>query len=112
MKCLPVLYLTKTSILEVKKAVESAKCGKAVGFDGIPVEVLKNDTTVIFLYILFNICSSSGGVPSIWGKLIINPIPKASTNAPRDTLSYRSIYLHHLCIKYIALHSAKKVLHT
>ena len=81
------------SILEVKKAVESAKIGKACGFDGIPVEVLKNDSTVIFLHTLFNICFSSGNVPSIWGKCIINPIPKASTNDPRDPLSYRGISL-------------------
>ena len=36
------------SIFEVKKAIDSAKRGKATGIDNIPTEVLKNDTAVSF----------------------------------------------------------------
>ena len=81
------------SIFEVKKAIDGAKRGKAAGFDNIPVEVLKNDTAVSFLHILYNICFDNGTVPSYWGNCIINPIPKSSTSDKRDPLSYRGISL-------------------
>ena len=55
------------SIFKVKKAIDSAKRGKATGIDNIPIEVLKNDTAVSFLQILFNICFDNGIVPSDWG---------------------------------------------
>ncbi len=41
------------TILEVNKAVDNANRGKAHGADNIPAEVLKNDTTVLFLHALF-----------------------------------------------------------
>ena len=81
------------SIFEVKKAIDGAKRGKVAGFDNIPVEVLKNDTAVSFLQILYNICFDNGTVPSDWGNCIINPIPKSSTSDKRDPLSYRGISL-------------------
>jgi len=81
------------SILEVKHAVESANRGRAPGFDTIPVEVLNNDISVAFLHVLFNACFSSGRMPSVWGKCVINPIPKASSADARDPLSYRGISL-------------------
>ena len=81
------------SIFEVKKAIDSAKRGKATGIDNIPTEVLKNDIAVSFLHVLFNICFDNGIVPSDWGKCIINPIPKSSTTDRRDPLSYRGISL-------------------
>ena len=81
------------SILEVKKAIFQAKNGKAYGTDEIPAEVLKNDTTVFFLYVLFNLCFQNSVAPTIWSKTIINPIPKSSTLDPRDPLSYRGISL-------------------
>lgn len=59
------------SILEVKKAVHTSKREKANGLDGIPSEVLKNDTAIL----LFNTCFEKGTVPTIWGKSIVNPIP-------------------------------------
>ncbi len=67
--------------------------GKATGVDNIPSEVLKNDTTISFMHVLFNVCFDAGVVPSLWGKCIINPIPKSSTSDPRDPLSYRGIAL-------------------
>ena len=57
------------SILEVKKAVDIAKRGKACGFDNIPSEVLHNDSTVYFLHVLFNVCLNKGIVPSVWEKM-------------------------------------------
>ncbi len=72
---------------EVNLAVNHAKRGKAQGADNIP------DTTVMFLHALFNVCFSSSTVPSIWGKCIINPIPKSSSSDPRDPLAYRGIAL-------------------
>ena len=59
----------------------------------MPTEVLKNDTSVSFLHVLFNICFESGFVPSVWSKSIINPISKSSQSDPRDPLSYRGITL-------------------
>ena len=38
------LFNHNISILEVKRAVDSANRGKACGFDNLPTEVLKNDT--------------------------------------------------------------------
>ena len=81
------------SIFEAEKAIDSAKRGKATGIDNIPTEVLKNDTAVSFLHVLFNICFDNGIVPYDWGKCIINPISKSSTTDRLDPLSYRGISL-------------------
>jgi hypothetical protein len=81
------------SILEVFNAVKQAKNGKAWGCDNIPMEILKNDCSVSFLHILYNICFSKGIIPSAWNKIIISPIPKSSTADPRDPLSYRGLSL-------------------
>ena len=43
------------SILEIKKAIDDAKYGKAFGIDEIPAEVIKNDVSVMFLHVLFNV---------------------------------------------------------
>ncbi|XP_060589316.1 uncharacterized protein LOC132744577 [Ruditapes philippinarum] len=86
-------FNNQISILEVKKAIDKAKLKKATGFDKIPSEVLKNDTTVVFLHALFNVCFDKGIVPSVWNKCLINPIPKSSTADGRDPLSYRGISL-------------------
>lgn len=89
----PSIFNESISILEVKTAICRANCGKACCFDNIPVEVLNNDVSVAFLHVLFNVCFSSGTMPSIWGKCVINPIPKTSSIDPCDSLSYRSISL-------------------
>ena len=81
------------SILEVKKAVNGAKRGKACGVDQIPSEVLQNDVSICFLHVLFNVCFDKGLVPALWGQCVIKPIPKSSSNDPRDPLSYRGIAL-------------------
>ena len=67
--------ITCFSILEVVKAVQNAKLGKASGVDCIPSEVLKNDSPVLLLHSLFNVCFQTGQVPTLWSRSIINPIP-------------------------------------
>ena len=86
-------YNQHIRIFEVKKVIDAAKRGKASGIDNVPVEVLKNDTAVSFLHVLFNICFDNGIVPADWGKCIIKPIPKSSTPDRRDPHSYRGISL-------------------
>ena len=86
-------YNDHISILDDKKSIDDAKKGKASGIDNIPVDVLKNDTAVSFLHVLFNICFDTGIVPSECGKCIINPIHKSSTSDRRDPLSFRGISL-------------------
>ena len=61
--------------------------------DEVPGEVLKNAKVIAFLHQFFKVCFESGKIPETWSKGIINPIPKASTKDPRDTLSYRGITL-------------------
>ena len=80
-------------MVEVEAAIKSAKSGKAVGIDEIPVETLRNSQSKRFLLELFNACFSTGKIPSTWYKGIINPIPKCSTKDPRDPFSYRGITL-------------------
>lgn len=81
------------SLLEVKKAVDKVKRGKACGVDELPSEVLKNDATILFLHALYNICFENGITPSLWNRCIINPIPKSTTADPTDPMSYRGISL-------------------
>ncbi|XP_053391357.1 heat shock 70 kDa protein 12A-like [Mercenaria mercenaria] len=60
----------------------------------VPVEVLKSEAAVYFLHVLLNVCFDSGTVPSLWGKSIINPIPKSATADPRDPLSYKELTVY------------------
>lgn len=83
-------YIT---VFEVRKAIFNAKRNKSPGFDEIPADVFRNDSSVSYLHILFNVCFRSGMMPSDWGKGIIHPIPKSSTADRRDPLSYRGITL-------------------
>ena len=58
--------------------------GKAIGDDGIPMEVLDNNQCIYVLVTLFNTCFSSGTIPEIWSQGIINPIIKDH----RDPFNY------------------------
>ena len=78
---------------EVRKLVMKSKNGKAPGLDSIIYETLKNNVAIQVLTNLFNICLSTGMVPTIWSKAIISPIPKSSTADPRVPLNYRGISL-------------------
>ena len=79
------------SIFEIHKAVVNSKKDKACGIDGLPAEIFKNDTSVSILHVLFNVCFTTGCIPSEWGKGIVNPIPKSANNDSRDPMSYRGI---------------------
>ncbi|XP_052810397.1 uncharacterized protein LOC128238477 [Mya arenaria] len=81
------------SINEIVKAVGNAKQCKAAGVDCIPSETLKNETAIIVLHSLFNVCFHTGIIPKLWSRSIINPIPKSSCKNPNDPLSYRGITL-------------------
>ena len=81
------------SIIEIKKVLDQEKKEKAFGVDLIPVDFLKNETSVLFLHILLNVCFETWHIPSVLGKSIISSIAKSSTADPRDPLSYRGIAL-------------------
>ena len=76
---------------EIYQAILDSKKNKACGIDNIPTEEFRNTTSVSVLHILFNVCYSTGIIPTDWGKGIVNPIPKSATNDPLDPLSYRGI---------------------
>ena len=78
---------------EVENAVYRAKLRKATGFDGIPAEVLRNESCINLLYRIISYCFKNGEVPSEWTKGIINPIPKPDAKDARDPLNYRGISL-------------------
>ena len=81
------------TVREVKLALARAKNGKAKGFDDIPTEIVKNETAIGFLHVLFNKCFDSALTPDIWCKGIINPIPKDASKDQRVPLNYRGITL-------------------
>ena len=89
------------SITELKLAIKSLKCNKAVGIDDLPAEVLKCDNLLDALRALFNKCFATGITPTAWKQGIINPIPKSTTADRRDPLNYRGITLtSSRCINY------------
>ena len=69
----------------------SAHRGKALGDDGIPVEILNNRNCIVYLTRLFNTCLRSSTVPELWSRGIIKPILKNCNDDPRDPLNYRGI---------------------
>jgi hypothetical protein len=60
--------------------------GKTSGFDNIFLDIFRNNSCVSFLHILFDVCLTTGTVPSNRGKVVI---PKSSTADP----CYRGIAL-------------------
>ena len=76
---------------EVRFALVSANKGKAFGEDGIPIEVLHNDSCLSYLVNLFNVCFEEGHIPAAWARGIICPILKDPKNDLRDPLNYRGI---------------------
>ncbi|CAG2258040.1 unnamed protein product [Mytilus edulis] len=78
---------------EVYNVLLSSKNGKSPGCDEITVELYKNQTALLALTRIFNICFDSGKIPALWSKGIITPIPKSSTADPRDPMAYRGITL-------------------
>ncbi len=80
-------------LLEIKKAIDKLKTGKARGLDGIPNEVIKCPNLLKALHSFFNLCFDNGISPSTWSKSIISPIPKSSMTDPYLPLQYRGISL-------------------
>ena len=66
--------------------MKQASKGKAIGHDGIPIEVLNNDSCVLYLAKLFNVCFQAGDIPESWSRGIINPIPKNLKDDSRNPL--------------------------
>ena len=71
------------TFLEVSKAIDRAKCGKA--YLEIPNEVMKNKNAKSILHRFFNLCFVTGLNPSDWDYSNIKPIPKPDKD-PRDPL--------------------------
>ena len=62
------------SIEEVKKVLISLRCGKAVGIDNLPNEILKHKNILPLLHSLYAKCFETGLLPDIWKMSIIKPI--------------------------------------
>ncbi len=73
----------------MNKDVKCAKSGKAAGYDGLPNEVYKNESSVQMLWRLFNVCFECSLIPTTWKRVVIKPIPKGSKYGPRVPLNYR-----------------------
>ena len=86
------------SLEEVRSAIKSVNKGKASGEDNIPVEVLANEQCIRFLHKLFNISFSTGIIPEVWKKGIIQPILKGNELNAKVTSNYRGITL--VCSAY------------
>ena len=69
---------TPVSQKEIKSHIARLKNGKAAGFDGIPVEILKenSDWWATFLATLFTYIDSTGRIPKDWRTAIVVPIFK------------------------------------
>ena len=78
---------------EVEQSLNRAKLKRAAGFDGIPIEVLRNPVCIDLLYRMINFCFENGSVLSEWNKGVIRPIPKSEVRDPRDPLCYHGICL-------------------
>ena len=78
---------------EIECALKKSKNGKAAGIDRITNKVLKQDAMLELLLCLFNLCFSTGMVPSQWIQAIILPIPKGTSSKATDPLSYRGLSL-------------------
>ncbi|KAK6191131.1 hypothetical protein SNE40_002872 [Patella caerulea] len=78
---------------EVKDAISRLKRGKAVGFDDIPSEALKNTVCIDMLFNIISYCFENGTVPEHWTTGIIKPIVKANSTHPLVPLTYRGLTL-------------------
>ena len=78
---------------ELSHVLHKAKCNKASGIDGIPVELYKYGTDDLHnsILALFNYVFQSGKYPDVWSQGIINPVYK--TGEKRCPDNYRKITL-------------------
>lgn len=91
------------SLMEVKRAVDNAKKGKATGIDNIPTEALQNVTCIEMLHNLFRECFRTGLLPSEWSKCNIVPIGKGMTSISTDPLSHRGLAMQCCIFKLYCL---------
>ena len=74
---------------EVEKAVKKMKTGKAVGADELSVEMVKANRLVGIKWLtrLFNLCFTTGEIPTEWRRGVIVPIwkGKGTSMIQRDT---------------------------
>ena len=64
-----VKFLLKNNT--VYNIFKSSKNGKSPGYDEIPFELYRNQTKLITLTRMFNVCFNSGKVHSLWSKGLI-----------------------------------------
>jgi hypothetical protein len=85
---------------EVKNVLKRMKGGKAMGPDGIPIEVWMTlgDVVIVWLTKLFNIIFQSNKMPDEWRQSILVPIFKNKGDVPSCT-NYRGIKLMSHTIK-------------
>ena len=79
------------SISEVKQAAV-VKCVELMKSFSLN-DILNNDVFIAFVHILMNVCFTSASVPTMWGKGLINPIPKLRSTVMRDPVSDNDIPL-------------------
>ena len=85
---------SSVSEAEIERALRGMKCGKAVGSDEIPVEVLKclGQLGVVTLCKLFNRIMTTECMPSAWRNSILVPIFKEKGDV-QEFKNYRGIKL-------------------
>ncbi|VDI68964.1 Hypothetical predicted protein [Mytilus galloprovincialis] len=86
---------------DVIDAVNRTKLNKAVGFDYIPAESLRNSICIDLLFKLISFCFQNGKVPDLWLNGIINPIPKNDSGCKFDPISYRGITILSIHVKFL-----------
>ena len=87
---------------EVEKAVKKMKTGKAVGVDKLSVEMVKANRLVGIKWLtrLFNVCFTTGEIPTEWQRGVIVPIWKGKGDI-HDPGRYRGITLLSQALKFI-----------
>ena len=82
------------TMLELERAIDDAKKGKAAGEDDIPHEMIKQlgPRTKQFLLFLYNKIWRGEELPTMWRKATVKPLLKEWKD-PKDTVSYRPIAL-------------------
>lgn len=85
----PLLVYVQDDITsdDLYSAMSKVKNGKARGPDDIPIEVLRNSKTILFLVKLFNKCYCTGQIPEMSSKGTVNTADPG--DAPRVGGSFR-----------------------
>uniref|UniRef100_A0A8I6Z2Z9 Reverse transcriptase domain-containing protein n=1 Tax=Hordeum vulgare subsp. vulgare TaxID=112509 RepID=A0A8I6Z2Z9_HORVV len=87
-------FVRRIQECEVKDALKRMKVGKAMGPDGIPIEVWRGlgDIAIVWLTKLFNLIFRSNKMPEEWRRSILVPIFKNKGDVQSCT-NYRGIKL-------------------